>query len=58
MPDDHSGLVADAAIQGFSREGLAAFNAQFHQLGRTGAAKPPAESPGAGSAKGLRRRSS
>jgi CubicO group peptidase (beta-lactamase class C family) len=32
MPDDHSGLVADAAIQGFTREGLAAFNAQFHQL--------------------------
>jgi CubicO group peptidase (beta-lactamase class C family) len=32
MPDDHSGLVADAAIQGFSREGLAAFNRQFHAL--------------------------
>jgi CubicO group peptidase (beta-lactamase class C family) len=32
MPDDHSGLVADATIQGFSREGLAAFNRQFHAL--------------------------
>jgi CubicO group peptidase (beta-lactamase class C family) len=32
MPDDHSGLVADAAVQGFTREGLVAFNAQFHQL--------------------------
>ncbi len=32
MPDDHSGLVADAAIQGFTREGLAAFNRQFHAL--------------------------
>jgi CubicO group peptidase (beta-lactamase class C family) len=32
MPDDHSGLVADAAIQGFTREGLATFNRQFHAL--------------------------
>ena len=32
MPDDHSGLVADAGVQGFTRSGLAAFNAQFHQL--------------------------
>src|SRR5271165_6975378 len=32
MPDDHSGLVADAAIQGFTRDGLAAFNRQFHAL--------------------------
>jgi CubicO group peptidase (beta-lactamase class C family) len=32
MPDDHSGLVADAALRGFTAEGLAAFNAQFHKL--------------------------
>src|SRR6201996_1123997 len=32
MPDDHSGLVSADARQGFSAEGLAAFNAQFHQL--------------------------
>src|SRR5580658_8364986 len=32
MPDDHSGLVSEATRQGFSREGLAAFNQQFHAL--------------------------
>ena len=32
MPDDHSGLVADATVQGFTAEGLAAFNRQFHAL--------------------------
>ncbi|HLY80515.1 MAG TPA: serine hydrolase domain-containing protein [Caulobacteraceae bacterium] len=32
MPDDHSGLVSDAAVQGFSRDGLAAFNRHFHDL--------------------------
>jgi CubicO group peptidase (beta-lactamase class C family) len=32
MPDDHSGLVSDAATQGFTREGLGAFNRQFHAL--------------------------
>jgi CubicO group peptidase (beta-lactamase class C family) len=32
MPDDHSGLVADADLHGFTPAGLAAFNAQFHQL--------------------------
>jgi CubicO group peptidase (beta-lactamase class C family) len=32
MPDDHSGLVADATIQGFTPEGLDAFNRQFHAL--------------------------
>ena len=34
MPDDHSGLApnADAALQGFTAAGLAAFNAQFHRL--------------------------
>jgi CubicO group peptidase (beta-lactamase class C family) len=32
MPDDHSGLVADAVVQGFTHEGLAAFNRQFHAL--------------------------
>ena len=32
MPDDHSGLVADAAVQGFTRDGLAAFNQHFHAL--------------------------
>ena len=32
MPDDHSGLVTDTALQGFTAEGLQAFNAQFHQL--------------------------
>jgi CubicO group peptidase (beta-lactamase class C family) len=32
MPDDHSGLVAEATVQGFTAEGLAAFNRQFHAL--------------------------
>jgi CubicO group peptidase (beta-lactamase class C family) len=32
MPDDHSGLVAEGTVQGFTREGLAAFNQQFHDL--------------------------
>src|ERR1700761_6046030 len=32
MPDDHSGLVADAAVQGFTRDGLAAFNQHFNDL--------------------------
>src|ERR1700722_6505451 len=32
MPDDHSGLVAEATTQGFTAEGLAAFNRQFHAL--------------------------
>ena len=32
MPDDHSGLVADAAIQGFTRVGLAAFNRLLNAL--------------------------
>jgi CubicO group peptidase (beta-lactamase class C family) len=32
MPDDHSGLVADATVHGFTREGLAAFNRHFHDL--------------------------
>jgi len=32
MPDDHSGLVSDATVQGFTAEGLAAFNRQFHAL--------------------------
>ena len=32
MPDDHSGLVAEGVVQGFTREGLAAFNQQFHDL--------------------------
>jgi CubicO group peptidase (beta-lactamase class C family) len=32
MPDDHSGLVADPTVQGFTAEGLAAFNRQFHAL--------------------------
>jgi CubicO group peptidase (beta-lactamase class C family) len=32
MPDDHSGLVANASVQDFTAEGLAAFNRQFHAL--------------------------
>jgi len=32
MPDDHSGLVSDATVQGFTKDGLAAFNRQFHAL--------------------------
>src|SRR5580698_9454248 len=32
MPDDHSGLVADATVHGFTREGLAAFDQHFHDL--------------------------
>ena len=32
MPDDHSGLVSEATIQGFTKDGLAAFNQQFHAL--------------------------
>src|SRR5580692_1726748 len=32
MPDDHSGLVADGALHGFTREGLAAFDQHFHDL--------------------------
>jgi len=32
MPDDHSGLNAASDLQGFTAEGLQAFNAQFHTL--------------------------
>jgi CubicO group peptidase (beta-lactamase class C family) len=32
MPDDHSGLVSETSIQGFTKDGLAAFNQQFHAL--------------------------
>ena len=32
MPDDHAGLVSEATVQGFTKDGLAAFNRQFHDL--------------------------
>ncbi len=32
MPDDHSGLVSEATVEGFTKDGLAAFNQQFHAL--------------------------
>jgi CubicO group peptidase (beta-lactamase class C family) len=32
MPDDHSGLVPETTLQGFTKDGLAAFNQQFHAL--------------------------